>query len=229
MNEVEGKKSLVIKLAEVMQQVKYIQKRGFNSFHKYKYATESDVAEKVREELAARNIIMIPNVVSQSNREHINAKGKTEYIATVTMEFRFLDGESGEEISFHSVGEGQDAGDKAVYKAITGAQKYALMKAFMIPTGDDPEADSGIDERNMEGDKTTEQQPKDNDKKTLASDSQMNFIKKLLTDITKERAISKAQAYEVLKGEMKKDMEWFTPADASKAIKFLQSHIKQGA
>lgn len=141
-------KSLVKKLAEVMQEVKYIQKRGHNKFHNYKYATESDVAEKVREALAERSVIMIPNVTSQSTREHINAKGKTEYIATVMMEFKFLDGESGEEISFHSVGEGQDAGDKAVYKAITGAQKYALMKAFMIPTGDDPEADSGTDERN---------------------------------------------------------------------------------
>src|SRR5699024_6730814 len=43
---------------------------------------------------------------------------------------------------------GQDAGDKAVYKAITGATKYALMKVFMIPTGDDPEQDYEADERN---------------------------------------------------------------------------------
>ena len=144
-------RKLVKKLAEVMGEVKYIQKRGHNKFHNYKYATESDVAEKVREALAERSVIMIPNVVSQSHREHINAKGKTEYIATVTMEFRLIDGETGEEITFHSAGEGQDAGDKAVYKAITGAQKYALMKAFMIPTGDDPEADAGTDERNAGG------------------------------------------------------------------------------
>lgn len=144
----EKQKTLVKKLSEVMQEVKYIQKRGHNKFHNYKYATESDVAEKVREALAERSVIMIPNVKEHTTREHINAKGKTEYIASVVMEFKFIDGESGEEISFHSVGEGQDAGDKAVYKAITGAQKYALMKAFMIPTGDDPEADSGTDERN---------------------------------------------------------------------------------
>ena len=42
----------------------------------------------------------------------------------------------------------EDAGDKGIYKAIAGAQKYALMKVFMIPTGDDPEADEGVDERN---------------------------------------------------------------------------------
>jgi hypothetical protein len=39
------------------------------------------------------------------------------------------------------VGEGQDAGDKAVYKAMTGALKYCLLKTFLIPTGDDPERD----------------------------------------------------------------------------------------
>ncbi|TPG86852.1 hypothetical protein EEL32_12120 [Brevibacillus laterosporus] len=144
----EQQRSLIKKLAKVMQDVKYIQKRGYNKFHNYNYATEADVAEKVREILASQNVIMIPNMTSHSVREHVNAKGKTEYIATVQMEFKFYDGESGEELTFHMVGEGQDAGDKATYKAITGAQKYALMKAFMIPTGDDPEGDAGVDERN---------------------------------------------------------------------------------
>ncbi|ALA12461.1 ERF family protein [Paenibacillus larvae] len=140
--------TLVKKLAEVMDSVKYIQKTGYNSFNNYKYATEADVNEKVREELAGRKVIMIPNVKSQSIREHKNRKGYIEYIATVQVEFTFMDGESGETITFSTFGEGQDSGDKGTYKAITGAQKYALMKAFMIPTGDDPEGDTGVDERN---------------------------------------------------------------------------------
>lgn len=139
---------LVKKLVEVMKQVKYIQKTGFNEFHRYRYATEADVNEKVREVLADHNVVLIPNVKSHSVREHTNAKGKTEYIVTVGVEFTFIDGDTGEKISFTTYGEGQDAGDKGTYKAFTGAQKYALMKAFMIPTGDDPEADNGVDERN---------------------------------------------------------------------------------
>lgn len=142
--------NLVTKLAEVMKQVKYIQKTGYNSFHKYKYATEADVNEKVREELAKLNVIMIPSVKSCINRTHLTSSGKTEYIVTVEVEFTFFDGDSEEKITLTSFGEGQDAGDKGVYKAITGAQKYALMKAFMIPTGDDPEADAGVDERNSD-------------------------------------------------------------------------------
>lgn len=125
-----------------MKEVKYIEKKGFNNFNKYKYATEADVSEKVREILAKENVIMLPDVVEHSTREHKNRKGNIEYIATLKVKFTFIDGESNEELSFHTVGEGQDAGDKSFYKALTGAQKYALMKAFLIPTGDDPEYDT---------------------------------------------------------------------------------------
>ncbi|WP_077622042.1 ERF family protein [Sediminibacillus massiliensis] len=135
-------RKLVSKLAKVMSEVKYIEKKGFNKFQKYKYATESDVAEKVREVLAEQHVVMFPDVVEHSTREHTTRNGNIEYIATVKVKFTFIDGETGEELAIHSIGEGQDSGDKSVYKAITGAQKYALMKAFMIPTGDDPEADN---------------------------------------------------------------------------------------
>ena len=46
-------------------------------------------------------------------------------------------------LDFQSIGTGADSGDKAPYKATTGAIKYALLTAFLIPTGDDPENDSG--------------------------------------------------------------------------------------
>ena len=39
-------------------------------------------------------------------------------------------------------GEGIDKGDKAGYKAYTGALKYYLANTFMVATGDDPEKDS---------------------------------------------------------------------------------------
>ena len=39
-------------------------------------------------------------------------------------------------------GEGIDKGDKAGYKAYTGALKYYLANTFMVATGDDPEEES---------------------------------------------------------------------------------------
>lgn len=138
-------RKLIKKLAEIMQAVKYIQKTGYNKFHKYSYATEADVSEAVREQLASRAVMMIPSVLKREVREHKSRSGNTEYIAIVDMEFKFMDGETGEEVVFLFSGEGQDAGDKAIYKAETGTQKYAMMKVFQIPTGDDPELDSGAD------------------------------------------------------------------------------------
>lgn len=132
---------LAQKLLNIMEAVKYIQKRGYNKFHKYSYATETDVAEAVREEMIKQKVVAIPTIIEDSLREVQSRKGDTNYIAKVKIKHTFIDIESGKSIEFIMVGEGQDAGDKAIYKAITGAQKYALMKLFMIPTGDDPELD----------------------------------------------------------------------------------------
>lgn len=139
----DGNKNLVKKLAHVMREVKYIQKRGRNTHFGYTYATEADVAEKVREALADQNVIMLPSVIGYSFRETTTAKGRTEFICTVDMEFTFHDGDSGENLTIKMSGDGQDSGDKAIFKAITGCTKYAQMKSFMIPTGDDPEDDNG--------------------------------------------------------------------------------------
>lgn len=213
------KRSLVMKLAEVMKQVKYIEKKGFNSFHRYKYATESDVAEKVREVLAENGVMMIPNVTSQTVREHVNAKGKTEYIATVHMEFNFYDGESGEKITFNMVGEGQDAGDKAVYKAITGAQKYALMKAFMIPTGDDPEADTGTDERNS-GNNAPPDVPKP------ANSKQIGLLKVKVMEFAKIREKTAHDVYQAL-NITEASLEKLSSKEASGIIQKLDGWINK--
>ncbi len=54
--------------------------------------------------------------------------------------------DSGEEIVAKVAGQGLDAGDKAPYKAMTGALKYALLQSFLLATGDDPE-DERMDTR----------------------------------------------------------------------------------
>jgi hypothetical protein len=61
-----------------------------------------------------------------------------------------MDAETGESITTAMEGEGQDPGDKAIYKAVSGTQKYVLLKFFMLASGDDPEADEGVDQRNAE-------------------------------------------------------------------------------
>lgn len=131
-------KSLVTKLAEVMAAVERVPKRGRNDFHKYDYATEADIAATVRAELAARHVMLIPSIVGES-RHPVGDKGSV--LTVLDMEMEFLDGESGTSIRKPWRGYGTDKEDKGGYKAMTGGEKYFLLKTFLMPTGDDPEQD----------------------------------------------------------------------------------------
>ncbi len=141
----EGAK-LAAKLVKVMQAVGYIPKSGKNLTQNYTYATDAEISDKVREAMAEARVVMLPRVTAHGVRQIATAKGNTLNINTVQMDFTFIDADSGEAFTVSTVGEGMDSGDKGVYKAMTGATKYALLKSFQIPTGDDPEKDNGDDE-----------------------------------------------------------------------------------
>ena len=69
-------------------------------------------------------------------------------LTVIRIKFQFIDGTTGERTDMQEiVSYGDDPGDKGIYKALTGAVKYALMKTFLIATGDDPEADKSTDRR----------------------------------------------------------------------------------
>lgn len=132
-------KSLAAKLAEVVLAVHSVAKRGTNEFHHYDYATEADVLEAVRRELAVRSVVIIPRCVGVSILERPRPDKASMFVTTADMILTLVDGDSSEVMECPWKGSGEDAGDKGLYKALTGGNKYFLLKLFMIPTGDDPE------------------------------------------------------------------------------------------
>jgi hypothetical protein len=136
--ETKPPETLVEKLAAVMAAVERVPKNGENKFHGYRYATEADLSDAVRSNLARYGVMLIPSVEKVEWTKVPTQKGE-ERLATLTVRFTATDGK--DRIEFVVIGEGQDRGDKATYKAMTGATKYALLKLFLIPTGDDPEDD----------------------------------------------------------------------------------------
>lgn len=136
----EGR-SLIKKLAKIMAQVERVEKRGENSFHHYKYAIEADLVDAIRPLLAAENVVCLPTLMETNRYQHTNAKGNLTFITDVKMKWTFEDGDSGETREVIFPGCGEDSGDKGVYKAMTGSEKYLLLKTFLIATGDDPEKD----------------------------------------------------------------------------------------
>jgi hypothetical protein len=139
--------ALAAKMAKVMGAVERVPKTGRNDFHKYDYATEADIVAVVRKAMAEQGVMLIPAVSRFERLELTKGNGKTTTLTTVYMNFRWVDGGSGESLDVPWVGQGVDGEDKGVYKAITGAEKYILLKTFLIPTGDDPEKDDERSDR----------------------------------------------------------------------------------
>jgi len=133
------------KLAEVRRRIGYIQKRGHNERFNYSYVTAADIAGSVGDILAELGVVVIPSL-ENITYESAAGRGETTRMAQVVMAYTFSDVDSGEEIVAKVAGQGLDAGDKAPYKAMTGALKYALLQSFLLATGDDPE-DERMDTR----------------------------------------------------------------------------------
>ena len=126
------------KLAEVRRRIGYVQKRGHNERFNYSYVTAADIAGSVGNILAELGVVVIPRLEDISYESAV-ARGEATRMARVVMAYTFADVDSGEEIIAKVAGQGLDPGDKAPYKAMTGALKYALLQSFLLATGDDPE------------------------------------------------------------------------------------------
>ena len=129
-------------LHNVMAKVTYVQKGSENKFHGYKYVSEADLLEKLRPALIEEGLILIPSVeMVRPLDEHGNT------VVDMRYEIVHKDGDIWPHLIRIS-GCGNDrskngqVGDKGLYKAITGANKYFLFKLFQIETGDDPERDT---------------------------------------------------------------------------------------
>jgi hypothetical protein len=141
-------RKLLLKLSQILGEVGAIPKTGFNKFHQYFYHSEADINSTFQKLFHNHKIMFSASMVSSEMRETTTNKGNTEYIYKANMRFTFFDAETGESLTGCMSGEGQDNGDKALYKSISGTQKYILMKTFMITDHNDPEGDEGVDERN---------------------------------------------------------------------------------
>lgn len=135
------------KLVLIMAECSHVTKDGFNDFHKYSYASAAGVLEAINAALVKHKVASVVTPAILNSFDVTNAKGNIEHQVTVGCNILLIDSESGESIDLYGIGTGQDAGDKAVMKAETAAIKYAYLLSMAISTGDDPEADTGVDER----------------------------------------------------------------------------------
>lgn len=116
-----------------------LKREGNNTFDRYKYFSEAQYKALFTELLSSHDLELRSTV---SDYSMVEGTEKQSNGRQVTMEFELIDVETGYSEKSTIVGEGFDKGDKAGYKAMTGALKYYLACTFLVATGDDPEKDS---------------------------------------------------------------------------------------
>lgn len=138
----------------------------------YKAVSERDVLDAIKPIEQKYRVYSYPVETEIINNEVLE---KTSNYGTTTSQFlrlkrvyRFVNIDKPDEyVDVVSYGDGIDTGDKAPGKAMTYADKYALMKAYKLSTGDDPDKEASP----KEGYRRATTQP--------ITDSQRETIKRL--------------------------------------------------
>lgn len=147
--------SIVARLAAVEAAVSRIPKTGFNERQNYHYVTESDVMDCIRSTLAAQGVIIRHDVAEMKSEWRDTKSGGAMQWVSVRLTFT-AHADNGETLDLGCMwGQGTDSAEKAIYKAVTGAVKYKLLKQFLMSSGDDPEAEK----KPIHRERGTEQRP----------------------------------------------------------------------
>lgn len=215
------------KLRTLLKEKGILKREGRNTYDKYNYFSEAQYKALFTElfsecglelkfnELDVKSFAGSPNMPNGRR---------------VSLYYELCDIETGYVEETVVTGEGLDKGDKAIYKAYTGALKYYLANTFLVATGDDAEKDSDGEE---------EKKPKAGTKK--ATEKQIELCKKFADDKEKKgellTLISKDMGQELQDGFIEGATVEQLDDTIAKCIGnliqktasgFIESHMKKG-
>lgn len=130
-------KELAVKIATAREKCSRVKKNGYNEHFKYHYVRAEDVIDEANTALDEAGLILWSKATSIQY-----TAGPKQRLIEVMFEFHVYDAESGQGIvleDFPAAAADNNPGDKAFWKALTGARKYFLSDFLGIPFGDDPE------------------------------------------------------------------------------------------
>lgn len=117
----------------------------------YKAVSERDIIDAVKPLEAKHGVYSYPVSRETLESERLESEGydgktKTTFFTRIKTVYRFVNvDEPTDFIETVSFSVGLDSGDKGDGKAMTYADKYCLMKAYKISTGDDPDQSASVD------------------------------------------------------------------------------------
>ena len=127
-----------------------LKKGGQNDFDHYSYFSEAQYKELFTELFSKNNLELKFSEIEYNTFE---GSGKNCNGRMTRLEFTLIDVETGFFETTIITGEGMDKGDKAGYKAYTGAVKYYLADTFLVATGDDAEKESPEENMNTKSER----------------------------------------------------------------------------
>jgi hypothetical protein len=191
------KLNLYEKIQGVANKVMNIEKDLSVGTGNYEYKATSDLAVTLAVKRAETDfrLLSIPinqEIVSSETIKKLDKNNKESFVfvENIKMTLRIIDLDNiNHHIEVVSYGKGVDSGDKGFGKASTYARKYALLNAYKIATGEDPDADKS----------ETINTPKTLDERRLALknyfDKNMGLLEKVLEhfNVEKEEDLTDAQ------------------------------------
>lgn len=192
------------KVIEVMADMEALGKDRRNTQQGYNFRGIDDVYNMVQPIMAKHGLVMRSEILEDRSEER-TSKGGGALIYRIMKIRYFVMAEDGSEISTVVIGEGMDSGDKAANKAMSVAQKYAILQMFMIPTEDpkDPENDDHKPEPKGKKDKPKDA-PKPAADPTPATDEQMKEILSLVVGYQKITGRTDEEMGGAIKARIKK-------------------------
>ena len=137
----EPEKKIYPAMVAIMSSITALEKSRQNQSQGYRFRGIDDVYNMLHEIMADKGVFCLPTVVADRHEERTNQKGTCLIYRIVTMRYTFM-ASDGSSVEATAIGEGMDSGDKAANKAMSAAQKYALLQAFLIPTDDEKDSEN---------------------------------------------------------------------------------------
>lgn len=138
------------KLRKALKEKGVLVRKGKNTYDDYKYFSEAQYKELFTELLADNDLEL---KFTELDYTMFEGSAKMTNGRMPKLKFSLIDCETGFYEDTDITGEGMDKGDKAGYKAYTGALKYYLANTFMVATGDDAEQESPEETANTKTEK----------------------------------------------------------------------------
>ncbi len=182
----------MLKATEKISKVAKNLKVDINKSASYKAVSEADVLEAVKPIEIELGIYSYPvkreiietNILDTVKEYNGNRTESKQLFMRLEVTYRFVNVDNPQDyIDIITYGDGVDSQDKAPGKSMTYADKYALLKAYKIQTGEDPDKEGSGDLKGIK-------KPNESKKIVKATASQIETMKKLYSEEELQKALS---------------------------------------